>query len=288
MTRISIHALREEGDNTRLCFEIDDTNFYPRPPRGGRPQIFFSDLPLWSISIHALREEGDRLKYSIGLPSLNFYPRPPRGGRRPRLAFLATAGVISIHALREEGDSIRSHRQRVDAISIHALREEGDPNCRLCAVCRIYFYPRPPRGGRPPTGTPDRLPDDFYPRPPRGGRHVPQQRLGPVQQISIHALREEGDPVNLVTADFKAMDFYPRPPRGGRPSGNGAPEICVQFLSTPSARRATTGPRCRRAAELISIHALREEGDASITRRRRRAKRFLSTPSARRATARLF
>ena len=35
-------------------------NFYPRPPRGGRPQ----KAPVWrfvySISIHALREEGDR------------------------------------------------------------------------------------------------------------------------------------------------------------------------------------------------------------------------------------
>ena len=35
--RISIHALREEGD-----WQVDGTtgrleNFYPRPPRGGRP-----------------------------------------------------------------------------------------------------------------------------------------------------------------------------------------------------------------------------------------------------------
>ena len=34
----------------------------------------------------------------------------------------------------------------------------------------------------------------------------------------------------------------------------------------------------------ISIHALREEGDASQTRKVRRERRFLSTPSARRAT----
>ena len=33
------------------------------------------------------------------------------------------------------------------------------------------------------------------------------------------------------------------------------------FLSTPSARRATTGQRFRRSHQRISIHALREEGD---------------------------
>ena len=37
--RISIHALREEGDlghRGRICLPDD---FYPRPPRGGRPLI---------------------------------------------------------------------------------------------------------------------------------------------------------------------------------------------------------------------------------------------------------
>ena len=35
-------------------------------------------------------------------------------------------------------------------ISIHALREEGDFNTcfKQCKLC-LYFYPRPPRGGRP-------------------------------------------------------------------------------------------------------------------------------------------
>ena len=59
-----------------------------------------------------------------------------------------------------------------------------------------------------------------------------------VEHISIHALREEGDALFPVL-----FDFY------------------VQFLSTPSARRAT---RCLLGATpryAISIHALREEGD---------------------------
>ena len=56
---ISIHALREEGDPEPCLIDRLAENFYPRPPRVGRPGgklLFFSDF---SISIHALREEGD-------------------------------------------------------------------------------------------------------------------------------------------------------------------------------------------------------------------------------------
>ena len=33
---ISIHALREEGDASRMMLMMRTLNFYPRPPRGGR------------------------------------------------------------------------------------------------------------------------------------------------------------------------------------------------------------------------------------------------------------
>ena len=35
---ISIHALREEGDGLLTDEAIEDADFYPRPPRGGRQQ----------------------------------------------------------------------------------------------------------------------------------------------------------------------------------------------------------------------------------------------------------
>ena len=38
-------------------------------------------------------------------------------------------------------------------ISIHALREEGDQLKRAGATITRYFYPRPPRGGRPAART---------------------------------------------------------------------------------------------------------------------------------------
>ena len=36
--KISIHALREEGDQIRVFELILVQDFYPRPPRGGRQQ----------------------------------------------------------------------------------------------------------------------------------------------------------------------------------------------------------------------------------------------------------
>ena len=57
--KISIHALREEGDRWRRDRWCRRTYFYPRPPRGGR---HMDTVPLFGVS-------------------LNFYPRPPRGGR---------------------------------------------------------------------------------------------------------------------------------------------------------------------------------------------------------------
>ena len=102
--------------------------------------------------------------------------------------------------------------------------------------------------------------------------------------------------------------FYPRPPRGGRPLADLGCTITSEFLSTPSARRATASrssstrtstflstPSARRATNylagpigdfLISIHALREEGDLRLDQVLDLAAEFLSTPSARRATCR--
>ena len=102
--RISIHALREEGDVHK-----------------GHPRRSLS------ISIHALREEGDVDSVIIIYRSVNFYPRPPRGGRHRRRRGHGRREDISIHALREEGDHLpRPVRRAAEAISIHALREEGD------------------------------------------------------------------------------------------------------------------------------------------------------------------
>ena len=58
-TLISIHALREEGDLSGSGGQQSMANFYPRPPRGGRPRLVGCGYKRLAISIHALREEGD-------------------------------------------------------------------------------------------------------------------------------------------------------------------------------------------------------------------------------------
>ena len=192
--RISIHALREEGDRGDPSPHRQGAeHFYPRPPRGGRLPAAITLAQFIIISIHALREEGDGALFRGSSLKLNFYPRPPRGGRpSPRRRGLP-ADRISIHALREEGDE-RASRPRC-----------GCPN----------FYPRPPRGGRRKPCAQGPAEYHFYPRPPRGGRQRIPRHRGRPWPISIHALREEGD-FDAGACNQDQGYFYPRPPRGGR------------------------------------------------------------------------
>ena len=168
--------------------------FYPRPPRGGRrrsanartnPSDFYPRPP-----------RGGRLKKLYRMcDKADFYPRPPRGGRLPASPAILTPWVFLSTPSARRATQSKTREGKMQAISIHALREEGD----LLPLCfqnpNVYFYPRPPRGGRPSrvwTWTGCRM-------------------------ISIHALREEGD-VSSSGLPGKISYFYPRPPRGGRPT----------------------------------------------------------------------
>ena len=122
------------------------------------------------------------------------------------------------------------------------------------------FYPRPPRGGRRRAGILEGLHADFYPRPPRGGRRFFGRPVDKATNISIHALREEGDHTSPWNGN-PLRNFYPRPPRGGRQLARRLQGVQQGFLSTPSARRATGDVDRVEATIDISIHALREEGD---------------------------
>ena len=196
------------------------------------------------ISIHALRVEGDFLKIVYRAFVGYFYPRPPGGGRPRRPA------PSALHS--------------------------------------PYFYPRPPGGGRryasmAPASSARFLSTpsgwratcysvgceltilDFYPRPPGGGRHDDYTAFMYRYQISIHALRVEGDSSNF-SSRLVCKDFYPRPPGGGRP-----PRENTQVQ-----------------AEKISIHALRVEGDQSLIYSPRRAAYFYPRPPGGGRPARLY
>ena len=123
-----------------------------------------------------------------------------------------------------------------------------------------YFYPRPPRGGR---HTKSRYAGNtvIFLSTPSARRATQQaghsrrqmeisihalreegdyelEHPGRPQAISIHALREEGD-TRQAGLMQKATYFYPRPPRGGRRYAVRCVKSEQKFLSTPSARRAT-------------------------------------------------
>ena len=193
--RISIHALREEGDVLPSSSHRPSMYFYPRPPRGGRRRGFLLPARLPPISIHALREEGDAdlalftthdgvflstpsaRRATVSFPAScrdrkNFYPRPPRGGRPGQIIHTVDVADISIHALREEGDLGAVH---------------GVP-------CDIVFLSTPSARRATSGRTPEHHDaSNFYPRPPRGGRLRQAFQVQKYYEISIHALREEGD-----------------------------------------------------------------------------------------------
>ena len=125
------------------------------------------------------------------------------------------------------------------------------------------FYPRPPRGGRPSAIDLIHAGLLFLSTPSarRATRDHHHDRQG--DGISIHALREEGD-FALPIAPVFVTNFYPRPPRGGRHGRICAAMPSTLFLSTPSARRATHSSCSVLRHSLISIHALREEGDLQL------------------------
>ena len=101
---ISIHALREEGDVVAIRSDNGILNFYPRPPRGGRPADSCGVRHCLIISIHALREEGDSSTTRMVSASPIFLSTPSARRATPDPGQEFDRCGISIHALREEGD----------------------------------------------------------------------------------------------------------------------------------------------------------------------------------------
>ena len=152
----------------------------------------------------------------------------------------------------------------------------------------MHFNPRPPRGerlrfnfrwsmlakfqstpsARRATTWPRRWSwsgRDFNPRPPRGERPGILCRMERTARISIHALREESDPA--VAAGGQHGRQFQSTPSARRATQTGRPATRPgQFQSTPSARRATVRQRVLPFPCWISIHALREESDFTISK----------------------
>ena len=128
-----------------------------------------------------------------------------------------------------------------------------------------YFYPRPPRGGRLYVSSTWKRIARFLSTPSARRATWHGRQAGTVRRfLSTPSARRATVFVPVRYSSF--LNFYPRPPRGGRRQG--AVDIAQ---ATP-----------------ISIHALREEGDAQAVQEENQPKIFLSTPSARRATRHFY
>ena len=235
-------------------------NFYPRPPRGGRHKGDF-DADTWHgfLSTPSARRATTRRR-RVSVRHGYFYPRPPRGGRPPAydrwyrlLEFLSTPSARRATTAYQRQKS--SHTD---------------------------FYPRPPRGGRRLCASEIQFFFEFLSTPSARRATLSCGGVISAGEISIHALREEGDLSGGAYTTHR-LNFYPRPPRGGRRGRSNKPQknndfyprpprggrhamiwqewFRDQFLSTPSARRATPRFLRGRQSRRISIHALREEGD---------------------------
>ena len=107
---------------------------------------------------------------------------------------------------------------------------------------------------------------DFYPRPPRGGRRAQsdirrlRSRFLSTPSARRATLSSEIDHIH------RALFLSTPSARRATPCGRSPTTHTPPFLSTPSARRATQIVRGLGAPLVISIHALREEGDARTFR----------------------
>ena len=192
---ISIHALREEGDDQQRKTDQQLHHFYPRPPRGGRRYALQTLPRSVIISIHALREEGDPHTTEKRSCKMIFLSTP--SARRATLDSASnafSARFLSTPSARRatvpQCDTLAS-----SGISIHALREEGDKRC-------LSKF---------------RTTERFLSTPSARRATCNLRQSSKALHISIHALREEGDrPADRPA--HRPASFYPRPPRGGRQS----------------------------------------------------------------------
>ena len=215
------------------CIFLSTPSGWRATRNGG--DAYFSDMTFLSTPSgwRATRSRGQS-----GQTPDNFYPRPPGGGRPLIVPVLLLIQTISIHALRVEGDlkCMKSRKRR--CISIHALRVEGD-------ICPIKCHRNPRK----------------FLSTPSGWRATIYQKQ--IKQTAMGFLSTPSG-WRATYADHR-MSF--RLPFLSTPSGWRATFPSVywgfpsEFLSTPSGWRATFSYGLTPVSSLISIHALRVEGD---------------------------
>ena len=191
------------------------TDFYPRPPRGGRPfrygRIFWAIQFLSTPSARRATSGAVTIAAVAGFLStpsarratlynldprpgrMDFYPRPPRGGRRAstarRLSFMQ---FLSTPSARRATRTSCTRSLPMRFLSTPSARRA---TYRYATYKATAIFLSTPSARRATRASSSRRCHSmyFYPRPPRGGRPAPYAAIRWLEDISIHALREEGD-----------------------------------------------------------------------------------------------
>ena len=218
---ISIHALLAESDApTFIVYSITDISIHALLAESdgfeGRQQL------IGDISIHALLAESD-IQWE-GMKSLS--------------------EVISIHALLAESDQLNRTSPLTSRAFLSTLSlRRATWVLRKVPILSIFLSTLSLRRATVCMLNSPHSQKHFYPRSPCGERHAWEANNRAEQQISIHALLAESDPLTSRAKTILA-DFYPRSPCGER---------------QPSKTRRLTNL-------IISIHALLAESDGTISR----------------------
>ena len=215
MRRISIHALREEGDTYRWSTLKKPRYFYPRPPRGGRLRMLLNSA-LISLFLSTPSARRATLLTPRGADvDRYFYPRPPRGGRQLSTSDMAQGRrFLSTPSARRA--TVNSFNVYIDGVFL------STPSARRATTAAVGY-------------------DDDYeflstPSARRATQVIHKSINIKIFLSTPSARRATLSSLNTGTG---GADFYPRPPRGGRRERRNARRYPAVFLSTPSARRAT-------------------------------------------------
>ena len=139
---------------------------------------------------------------------------------------------------------------------------EGDKGGGWLSWVRFDFYPRPPGGGRQREDKIVRLAQQISIHALRvEGDYCPECAPLMAQKISIHALRVEGDSSALsIRAEDLRISIHALRVEGDKVIGSAVLSTLNFYPRPPGGGRPRRG-RGEREQTRISIHALRVEGD---------------------------
>ena len=140
---ISIHALHEESDATRVGVDPNRYGFQSTLSmrRATHTRICMTDVRQFQSTLSMRRATGnDRTP----IYRMRFQSTLSMRRATGRLGVPYRHRMISIHALHEESDQNRRIIRRNGIISIHALHEESDPSPCWTNSSNTYFNPRSP------------------------------------------------------------------------------------------------------------------------------------------------